>query len=118
MDQRCRFLDRAKNGRAHYSVVALAFASILHTTAMAQAVNDPATVLVLVNDAYNPESGTNGVPASVYVGQHYAAMRHVPASNILHLNIPYAGWQADGHWHGMEYDANQFLSYADYLDYI
>jgi uncharacterized protein (TIGR03790 family) len=81
-------------------------------------VQDPSSVLVLVNDAYLPETGTNGVGASIFVGEHYAEMRNIPASNILHLNIPYAGWQSDGQWHGMEYDANQFLSYADYLTYI
>lgn len=85
---------------------------------MAQTANDPSTVLIVVNDAYKPEAGTNGTPASVYVGEHYAAVRNVPACNILHLNIPYAGYQADGQWHGMEYDANQFISYADYLEYI
>lgn len=78
----------------------------------------PSTVLVLVNDAYLPETGTNGVGASVYVGEHYAEMRNIPSGNVLHLDIPYAGYQSDGQWHGMQYDANQFLSYADYLLYI
>jgi uncharacterized protein (TIGR03790 family) len=78
----------------------------------------PSTVLVLVNDAYLPESGTNGLGASVFVGEHYAEIRNIPASNIVHLNIPYAGWQSDGQWHGMEYDGYQFLPYADYLTYI
>jgi uncharacterized protein (TIGR03790 family) len=45
-------------------------------------------------------------------------MRNIPSTNIVHLNIPYAGWQSDGQWHGMEYDAYQFLTYADYLTYI
>lgn len=80
--------------------------------------NDPHTVLVVVNDVYSPEAGTNGMPASIYVGEHYAAMRNIPSSNILHLHIPYAGYQADGKWHGMEYDANQFLAYSDYVEYI
>lgn len=83
----------------------------------AQSAN-PSTVLVLVNDAYLPENGTNGEGASDFVGEHYASARNIPSGNILHLNIPYAGWQSDGQWHGMEYDANQFLSTADYLLYI
>jgi uncharacterized protein (TIGR03790 family) len=101
-----------------FSIAAVAILSLFTGNAIAQTANSPKTVLIVVNDAYHAEAGTNGVPAGVYVGQHYAAMRHVPASNILHLNIPYAGWQADGQWHGMEYDANQFISYADYLSYI
>lgn len=96
----------------------VALLTLFYSHAYAQQANDPSTVLVVVNDAYLPETGTNGKPASVYVGEHYAAMRNVPSSNILHLNIPYAGFQSDGRWHGMEYDANQFISYADYLQYI
>lgn len=99
-------------------VAAFAFITLFRVNAMAQTTNDPSTVLVVVNDAYSSEAGTNGNPASVYVGEHYAVMRNIPASNILHLNIPYAGYQADGQWHGMEYDANQFISYGDYLRYI
>lgn len=101
-----------------FTGVAYILLALCRANAIAQVANDPTTVLIVVNDVYNPEPGTNDIPASVYVGQHYAAVRHVPTSNILHLNIPYAGYQSDGQWHGMEYDANQFLSYADYLQYI
>jgi uncharacterized protein (TIGR03790 family) len=52
--------------------------------------DDPATVLIIVNDATPPEAGTNGVGASVWVGQHYAAARGIPTSNIFHIN--YGGW--------------------------
>jgi hypothetical protein len=31
--------------------------------------DDPATVLIIVNDATPPEAGTNGIGASVWVGQ-------------------------------------------------
>lgn len=99
-------------------ILAIAILTIFQIKSLAQTPDDPATVLIVVNDAYNSETGTNGKPASVYVGEHYAAMRNVPTCNILHLNIPYAGYQADGQWHGMEYDGNQFISYADYLQYI
>ncbi|MGC2659400.1 MAG: TIGR03790 family protein, partial [Bryobacteraceae bacterium] len=93
------------------------FAGLSVSVLQAQSAS-PSTVLVLVNDAYLPETGTNGVGASVYVGEHYAEMRNIPSGNVLHLDIPYAGYQSDGQWHGMQYDANQFLSYADYLLYI
>src|SRR5262249_47653141 len=42
----------------------------------------------LVNDVAAPEPGTNGKGASVFVGEYYAQQRGVPASQILHLNIP------------------------------
>lgn len=50
--------------------------------------SDPASVLVLVNDSVGPENGTQGKGASVFVGEHYAQMRGVPADHVLHLNIP------------------------------
>src|SRR5260370_6315130 len=53
--------------------------------------DDPSTVLVIVNDATPPGAGTNGVGASVWVGQHYAAARGIPTSNIFHMS--YGGWQ-------------------------
>jgi uncharacterized protein (TIGR03790 family) len=112
----CRRITLARFNRL--AVVVFAILTLFCINAMAQSANDPNTVLVVVNDVYRSEAGTNGKPASVYVGEHYAAMRNIPASNILHLKIPYAGYQADGQWHGMEYDANQFISYADYLRYI
>jgi uncharacterized protein (TIGR03790 family) len=43
-------------------------------------------VLILVNDATPPENGTNGLGASVFVGQYYANARGIPTANILHLN--------------------------------
>lgn len=122
----CSYISSIFNQRRHITAArfqqlkfaVIAILSIPAANAIAQTPNDPGSVLVVVNDAYSSEAGTNGIPASVYVGQHYAAVRNIPASNILHLHIPYAGWQADGKWHGMEYDANQFISYADYLLYI
>ncbi len=48
--------------------------------------DDPATVLIMVNDATPPEAGTNGIGASIWVGQHYAAARGIPTSNIFHMN--------------------------------
>ncbi|MEP7353903.1 MAG: TIGR03790 family protein [Acidobacteriota bacterium] len=55
------------------------------------AVEDPNTVLILVNDQSPAETGTGGLGASVFVGQHYAQKRGIPSSNILHLNIPVGG---------------------------
>ena len=49
---------------------------------------DPSTVLILVNDQVLPEAHTNGVGASIYVGQYYATKRGIPAANIVHLSIP------------------------------
>jgi uncharacterized protein (TIGR03437 family) len=47
-------------------------------------------VLILVNDAAPPESGTNGKSASVFVGEYYAQQRGIPLANIVHLNVPLA----------------------------
>src|SRR5258708_17227860 len=49
--------------------------------------DDPSTVLIIVNDATPPEAGTNGIGASVWVGQYYATARGVPVSNICHINF-------------------------------
>jgi uncharacterized protein (TIGR03790 family) len=45
-------------------------------------------VLILVNDAVAPAAGTGGKGASVWVGEHYAKRRGVPASRIVHLEVP------------------------------
>jgi uncharacterized protein (TIGR03790 family) len=58
---------------------------------------DPSTVLILVNDLVPPESGTNGIGASIYVGQYYAMRRGIPAANILHLNVPLGCCANDPH---------------------
>src|SRR6266851_9547686 len=52
-------------------------------------------VLVLVNDVAPPEPGTDGKGVSVFVGEHYAQQRGVPAGQILHLNIPLGGCAND-----------------------
>ena len=75
---------------------------------------DPSTVLVLVNDAYPPENGTNGVGASVWVGQHYAEVRGIPAANVLHLNIPLSVM----HSLSGAVPTYDFLYYADYYAYL
>jgi hypothetical protein len=46
---------------------------------------DPTRVLVLVNDNMPAESGTGGMNASLYVAQHYTAMRGIPSGNIFHV---------------------------------
>src|ERR1017187_2049864 len=74
---------------------------------------DPSTVLVLVNDAYPAEDGTNGIGASDYVGQHYAQVRNIPSANVVHLNIPLSVMHSGGT--APTYD---FLFYADYYKYL
>ncbi len=56
-------------------------------------------VLIVVNDNTPPEDGTNGEGASQYVGEYYAAMRGIPAGNIVHIRSggssdprTWAGW--------------------------
>src|SRR5258708_38461759 len=73
--------------------------------------DDPATVLIIVNDATPPEAGTNGIGASIWVGQHYAAARGIPTSNIFHMN--YGGWQGLG---PSPHDWGNF--YVDWATYV
>ncbi|MEP6535511.1 MAG: TIGR03790 family protein [Bryobacteraceae bacterium] len=55
-------------------------------------------VLILVNDAMKPETGTGAAGAGVFVGEYYAGKRGIPKGNILHLTtttletIPYADY--------------------------
>ena len=88
-------------------ITALFFASFSCATAASS--TDPSTVLVLVNDAWPAETGTSGVGASVYVGQHYTQARNIPSANVLHLNIPLST---------LHYATNEFISYPDFLTYI
>ncbi len=52
--------------------------------------DDPASVLILVNDQTVAEDGTGGKRASVWVGEHYAEARGVPKQNIVRLSVPLA----------------------------
>ena len=70
--------------------------------------DDPATVLIIVNDATPPEAGTNGIGASVWVGQHYAAARGIPTSNIFHMN--YAAGQGPQDWSNYYLDWNTYVA--------
>jgi uncharacterized protein (TIGR03790 family) len=73
---------------------------------------DPSTVLILVNDLVPPESGTNGIGASIYVGQYYAARRGIPAANILHLNVPLGCCANDPHdWDSWNIPWSNFETY-------
>src|SRR5260370_31829369 len=73
--------------------------------------DDPATVLIIVNDATPPETGTDGVGASIWVGQHYAAARGIPTSNIFHIN--YGGWKGlDPRPHDW---GNYYVDWATYV---
>ena len=74
---------------------------------------DPSTVLVLINDLYPAEDGTNGMGASQFVGQHYAQLRQIPAANVVHLKIPLSVMHPVGT--APTYD---FMYYADYKKYL
>ena len=67
----------------------------LASGAPAAAHPEASTVLILVNDAVPPQAGTGAKGASVFVGEYYAEQRGVPASQILHLNIPLGCCAAD-----------------------
>jgi uncharacterized protein (TIGR03790 family) len=64
-------------------LLALLFAGLLFGA-------DPASVMIIVNDAVPSEAGTRERPASVWVGEQYAALRGIPAENILHTASPMA----------------------------
>jgi uncharacterized protein (TIGR03790 family) len=79
-------VDKNKRRRRFASaIVALAAAMTGAETLMADA-EDPATVLILVNDATPAEPGTGVLGASQFVGQYYAQARKIPARNIVHIN--------------------------------
>ncbi len=46
---------------------------------------DNSDVLIIVNENTPPEDGTGGKGASRYVGEYYAAMRGIPAANIVSI---------------------------------
>jgi uncharacterized protein (TIGR03790 family) len=52
------------------------------------ALEDPGSVLIIVNDAMPPEPGTGSQGASEYVGRYYAQARGIPLGNILHISSP------------------------------
>lgn len=47
-----------------------------------------ASVLILVNRAVPPQTGTDGMGASEWVGASYAEKRGIPKRNIIRLDIP------------------------------
>ena len=55
-------------------------------------------VLILVNDAMKPETGTGATGAGVFVGEYYAEKRGIPKANILHVttataeSVPYSDY--------------------------
>ena len=53
-------------------------------------------MLVVVNDATVPESGTGSVGASQYVANRYAAARGIPTGNVAHINSNGCCGFADG----------------------
>jgi uncharacterized protein (TIGR03790 family) len=76
-------------------LLAVAVLAVLLLRTVASAADDPDRILILVNDAVPPESGTGGKGASIYVGEHYADRRGIPRSNIVHLTIPLACCEND-----------------------
>src|SRR5215471_10402591 len=67
-------------------MVALLATSISRGQGRAPISIDPAEVLIIVNDATPAEQGTGTLGASEYVGRYYAVVRHIPLSNIFHIN--------------------------------
>jgi len=53
---------------------------------LSAASEDPAMVLIVVNDATPPEPGTGALGASEYTGRYYAQARRIPLENIFHIN--------------------------------
>lgn len=53
--------------------------------------DDPSAVLLVVNDATIPETGTGSKGASQYVADVYRTLRKVPAVNVAHVNIAMSG---------------------------
>jgi len=62
----------------------------LPQSAWATSADDPASLLILVNDLVPPEAGTGQRGASVFVGEYYAQKRGIPRENIVHLSVPLA----------------------------
>jgi len=75
---------------------------LCHGQSGASAAPDPATVLIIVNDATPAEQGTGTMGASEYVGWYYAGARHIPLSNVFHISTV-SGPSSDPHdplgWH-------------------
>jgi uncharacterized protein (TIGR03790 family) len=67
--------------------LAVSFA-LLSNLPRLSAAHEPAKVLLVVNDATPPETGTGGIGASLFVAERYAEARGVPQSNIVHINVP------------------------------
>ncbi len=53
--------------------------------------DDPASVLLVVNDATIPETGTGSKGASQYVADVYRTLRRVPSRNVAHINVALSG---------------------------
>ncbi len=54
---------------------------------------NPASVLVVYQLNTGPETGTGGINASLFVAQHYMAVRHIPAANLLGISTYVDGCQ-------------------------
>jgi uncharacterized protein (TIGR03790 family) len=82
---------------------------------------DPATVLIIVNDATPAEQGTGTLGASEYVGWYYAGARHIPLSNVFHISTA-GGPSSDPHdplgWHisWEEFNARIRVPLKDFLE--
>ncbi len=54
---------------------------------------NPASVLVVYQLNTGPETGTGGINASLFVAQHYMAVRGIPAANLLGISTYVDGCQ-------------------------
>ena len=75
------------------------------------AADDPASVLIVVNDNTPPEAGTDGVGAGQFVANHYAEARGIPAGNIVHIRTSMACCDSDPrHWDSWHISWERFVS--------
>ena len=75
--------------------------------------DDPASVLIVVNDLTPAEEGTGELGASEYVAEVYRAARGIPAGNVVHISQPLACCDNDPH----HFDSTH-ISYANFVQYI
>jgi uncharacterized protein (TIGR03790 family) len=70
-------------------LVLVLFAGILF------AQDNPASVVVVVNDSCPSGTGTGGIGASQYVANHYIAARGIPGGNVVHITSQFVNGDVD-----------------------
>jgi len=82
----CKFVPENEMKAISSSATFTLLLLLLPVIGTAQPSDDPASVLLIVNDATVPEPGTGKMKASQYVANYYAQARRIPKSNIFHIN--------------------------------